>query len=100
MGKNNRARRAAKAKNRQQRQRQPTPPRDWFGSYAGPGEDGDRFEPGFTRSELVEMAWGGLVLALQRNQPTTPYIGRLVDHPAALVDRTAETMVLDQLAHV
>jgi hypothetical protein len=100
MGKNNRARRAAKAKNRQQRQRQPTPPRDWFGSYAEPGEDGDRFEPGFTRAELVEMAWGGLVLALQRNQPTTPYIDRLVDHPAALVDRTAETMVLDQLAHV
>lgn len=92
MGKNNKARRAAKAKARHQR-RGGSPPGwrlddDW----------GRADEPSYSQRELVEILWGEVASAAVRSEPIDRLLAALVELPELLVDRHAERLLADRVA--
>lgn len=84
MGKNNRARRAAKAKTRHRSNEGPSRSTR---SRAGGDDDGMRT---FTNRELVEMLWSSVAMATARSERHDDFLQGLSRHNDQLVDREAE----------
>ncbi|MFV0259370.1 MAG: DUF2786 domain-containing protein [Acidimicrobiales bacterium] len=94
MGKNNRARRAAKAKAKERGYRRSGPdggPRGRSSSARGSYPGGD--QPDFTDAERVGMLWAALSMAAMNKEPVTSFLHRLRAAPPHLVDREWEDVI-------